>query len=951
VYHQNLCGISNKKSELELYLNSLPEVQHFVCVSEHFLNKLSAPLLHLPEYYMATYNVRTNKKRGGTLILACKDRKTEELQICRKIYSMESFEVCGIRDCETNICVICCYRSPRDSNLGTFMEKLEQILNHFFGKKCLICGDFNINLLSSDDNSTALKTLLKCYNFRYLVTTSTYKRNDSQSCIDNVFTNLSDSLVSSMEVDHNGLADGHAGLLCRIVTNARGCAIEQPQLSIRRERRCYNVMNNNNFRQKLMSQNWQNLGINTFIRKFTDCFKNSFKKTQRVTKSNTKLKWITKGLRTSSKMKRFLTFVNKEHLPKSTARYRAEYLKTYRQVIRNAKKHAVQAEIVNAKNSSKAIWKVVNQHRNKKPKFVAEKLLLKTDTVVSDPLEQCDIFCKIFDHSGGGIANHQVALTLLVQHVARVPEEMTNTAVTPHEIARLVKMMESKSSVGYDGIPIRVIKDNIDLLAGPLSDFYNNCFELCIFPDQLKIARVLPIHKKGSTNNPNNYRPISLLPTLSKIFEKLLKDRLLDHINRYKILNKRQFGYQKGVGTCEAIDELIKDTVLQLNSGKKVAGVFLDLSAAFDTVDHSILLSKLEHYGVRGNVFKLYESYLRNRKQFVELKHIENKCENVHKSRMIDMNRGVPQGSILGPIFFVIFVNDLINYMQDSIPSLQLVVFADDTNAVMSADCITKLNQAINRALTAFSVWFSVNNLTLNSSKTKSILFKTNPRCSDSLLLEMNGKVVETVEVVKFLGVLIDSNLNWKAQLQELSNSIGSACFALRSLREEIKVEQLKMVYYALIESKLRYSIKLWGNSYLYNTKIAFTMQKRAIRIIVRIPQWVSCREHFQKLKVLTVPCLYIQVLLTGLVKHLNETESEEDRVLRLATRRKNLKNSLIPKLRIVKHSAHYQAEHLFNKLPVEFRQISNVNVFKRKLKALLVNKCYYSIDEFVNDM
>ncbi|XP_047992420.1 uncharacterized protein LOC125231109 [Leguminivora glycinivorella] len=342
VYHQNLCGISNKKLDLELYLDSLPVVQHFVCVTEHFLNKVTVPLLVLPEYYLATYNVRTNKKRGGSLILSRNDKKTEELSMCNKLYLAEAFEVCGIRDVETNINVICCYRSPRESNFEIFMEKLELMLNHFFNKNCLICGDFNINLHLRDSRSTALLTLLKCYNFRPLVITSTFLRNNSESCIDNVFTNLTESSILSIDVDHNGLADGHAGLLCRIETDSMYSSKLQSQPLIRRERRCFNDINNNKFRLKLLNQNWYDLGINNFIKKFMYTFKSSFKKTLKASKVNRKCKWISKGLKTSSKMKRFLTIIDKEHLDSSMATYRGKYLKLYRQLIRNAKKNAVQ---------------------------------------------------------------------------------------------------------------------------------------------------------------------------------------------------------------------------------------------------------------------------------------------------------------------------------------------------------------------------------------------------------------------------------------------------------------------------------------------------------------------------------------------------------------------------------------------------------------------------------
>ncbi|KAJ8704093.1 hypothetical protein PYW07_013387 [Mythimna separata] len=154
--------------------------------------------------------------------------------------------------------------------------------------------------------------------------------------------------------------------------------------------------------------------------------------------------------------------------------------------------------------------------------------------------------------------------------------------------------MANKKSCGFDDLPVSILKDNIDLLTVPLSIFYNKCFEKAVFPDQFKLAKVIPIFKKGSNTDPKNYRPISLLPTLSKVFEKIIKHRLMIHLNMNNIINLRQFGYQKGVGCSDAINTLINDIMNKINNKLKVAGLFIGLSSAFDTIDYDLLITKLE---------------------------------------------------------------------------------------------------------------------------------------------------------------------------------------------------------------------------------------------------------------------------------------------------------------------------------------------------------------------
>lgn len=346
-----------------------------------------------------------------------------------------------------------------------------------------------------------------------------------------------------------------------------------------------------------------------------------------------------------------------------------------------------------------------------------------------------------------------------------------------------------------------------------------------IFPTYLKTTVVTPIFKKENTEDVRCYRPIALIPIMAKIFERVLYNNLIEYFEKNKIIIDNQVGFRKGKSVNTAMHQFLQKIITELDKKNQVTALYMDMTKAFDYVDHGLLLHKLEIYGVRGKALEIIKSYLSNRIQFTEITQLcpFTKTEIKYTSSPRCIKYGVPQGSILGPLLFLIYINDLPNAIEHP-----MVLFADDSTAIFTNNKNKNLELEIKDSLSKLIHWLTINNLKINLTKTHYMNFKNKNAKSIPLSIVYNNATVSEVTSTKFLGIYIDSNMSWKTHVSSVCSKLHQFSYALYMLKKVSNQTTLLSAYHAYVGSTLSFGILYWG--YSTDKEIAFKAQKKCIR-------------------------------------------------------------------------------------------------------------------------
>ena len=409
---------------------------------------------------------------------------------------------------------------------------------------------------------------------------------------------------------------------------------------------------------------------------------------------------------------------------------------------------------------------------------------------------------------------------------------------------------------------------------------------------------------------------------MSKVFEMLLNTQICKYFEDNSLFAESQFGFRKSRSTTDAVLSFVARCLDGFETGNSVCGSFFDLSKAFDTVSHSILLKKLNYYGFTNSSLDLLSSYLSNRYQAVYL--------NGSMSEYSLLRYGVPQGSILGPVLFIIYINDPPFFLRHE--CLETYLFADDLALNIITDKNdTLISGAVENFTEKVNSWCNANNLTINRNKTENI--------------EFNLCRTHTENTVRFLGIRVESGLGWQAHVNEVSGKISRSLYLLRILKNNLPIESLLTVYYGHVYPHLNYGILLWGNH--SSAKSLFILQKRAIRIIHGAPPRTHCKPLFIKLGILTLPSMYVLASLLHVKRNINQLVSCNS-IHQYPTR--NCSNIYINRCKysLTQNSFNIISLNLFNVLSTHVRELPFAT-FRGRVRAALVNNPLYAIEEFAS--
>lgn len=929
--HLNCRSLSYKFDTFTSFLENLPMQFDIVVLTETWLTDNIANLYTIDGYNMYCKQ-RADGIGGGICVYVKSQYQVTVSDIKFNTSCFEHFELSINSSCfKQSVIVSAVYRPPNKS-VKIFLDELPIYIDvcHKLCKaksRLIFCGDFNIDLLHVDNNPNASSFIDILYgnNLSPTVHWPTRITFNTVSLIDNIFTNSNCNLNSGIIL--SDLSD-HFPVFCVLDIDFK-YDLNKTKSEKFVSRRLTTKKHINNLNSHLRAISWnfitEHSNINDDYDAFIDIFCKNFEKScpEQVFKIPDTYKaqpWMTKGLIQCCQTRNIM------YTKALNGQLSFHTYKTYRNklncLLRNRRAQYYADFASKHKKNSKALWSIINNQTSKQTKS-----------------SQLDIEPNVLNNFFAKLGTKATANIKPINHYSKylkmpVCNAMFIYPVSLSELLSTVKSLPSKLSSGYDKIPLKIIKNVIYSVADPLLKIINKSFCNGVFPDALKIAKIIPLFKGGDSKDPVNYRPISVLPSFSKIFEKLMHARLTSFLLQNNSLDKSQHGFRKNYSTCSAIADVTNYITEALDKKLVAIALFVDVSKAFDSLNHNILLHKLDYYGVRGVVLNWFKSYLTSRYHYTVINNSRSLCSV--------MESGIPQGSILGPLLYIIYVNDIFNVHSN----VKCVLYADDTVLIVRDKDVNNLFKRCSQLFALYSVWFTDNKLALNAKKTNYVIFSIGLKFGgvyDNLHFDIHD--VKKVDFVKYVGIIIDCHLSWKEHINSVNDKIVKG-YALLKKCFYLPKNCLLTMYYSFIYPYLIYGIEFWGcacQSYLHKLIV---LLKSCVRLIAHVPALTHCAPLARNLGLLFLEDIYKFCLFCQMYKvYHNMSNSvissmftKVDLIHVRFTRSLNQNFYVFPcRTNIRRFSFSYNGVIIWNALSHELKGTVTFHKFKRVIKDSLL--------------